>query len=67
MFAAAGEEAELCRWTALLGGEASRAAPTRRGASTLDAPALAASFGVALMGGEAPLEVAGRAVLGAGQ
>src|SRR6266849_3521263 len=31
MFAALGEEAEFCRWVGLLGGEATLAAPTRRG------------------------------------
>jgi len=31
MFAALGEEAEFCRWTSLLGGQATQAAPTRRG------------------------------------
>ena len=31
MFATLGEEAEFCRWTSLLGGQATPAAPTRRG------------------------------------
>ena len=31
MFAALGEESEFCRWVGVLGGEATLAAPTRRG------------------------------------